>query len=524
MMDSRTWRHPGLYLVLTLAVLAVAGNLLTNLLSDWQVIGGAAILCSVFLFTNRPLAQVSDRSDDPHSPIDRHSLQRDLQKAQQLIGQIGDASSRQVLEQQAEQIANNLDKNQFRIAVFGMGSVGKTAAINALLGRTAGKTAATVGTTQISQSYSYISDLKIEPKVKHNPKPQAKVSRQILLVDTPGIQEMGVYGSAREAEALNIAREADLLIFVTCGDLTATEYHTLANLCLSGKRTLLAFNKTDCYLPTDRESILIKLQERTQNLVRTQDIVAIAAQPAPIKVKQYADAEPNLLKEWLEPVSPDITLLKQRIESILSGEWEELLIANTHQQIQALLKDAKVTLQQLRRSEAEKIVTRFQAIAATTVFANPLPGLDLVANTAINTQMLIDLSRLYQRPLNVKQARKTAEIIARSLVQLGCVEIATTAIASCLKTNAITYAIGGSVQALSAAYLTRIGGLSFLDYLETIEEQSPNQLDLAKTFNTLRQLCQNNFRKAQSAQFLSDFVGGAVKQINHNLHIAASSS
>jgi uncharacterized protein len=517
-MNSRTWRHPGLYLIFLMAALAVVGNLLTNLLSDWQVICGAAIVCSGFvLIGNRQIAQASDRSDTT-SQIDRLTLQRDLQRVRKLIGQIDNSLSRQVLEQQAEQIARNLTKNQFRIALFGIGSAGKTAAINALLGRTVDKTAVTIGTTQSSQSYSYTCGSE------HKPNAQAKLSRQILLVDTPGIQERGESGQVREAAALHVARTADLLVFVTCGDLTSTEYATLADIASSGKRTILAFNKTDCYLPTDRESILAKLQERTEDLVLPQDIVAIAAQPAPIKVRQYNDADPNLAKEWLEPVAPDIASLKQRIEEILSGEWEELLMANTHQQIQALQRETKATLQQLRRDEAEKITIRCQAIAATTVFANPLPGLDLVANAAINTQMLLELSRLYDRPFNIKQAQKTAAIISQSLVQLGGVEIVTVAIASCLKTNAITYAIGGSVQALSAAYLTRIGGLSFLDYLETLElDPASNHLDLAKTINTLRQLCQNNFRKAQSAEFLSEFVGGAVKQINQSLHISASS-
>jgi small GTP-binding protein len=499
-----------------MAALALVGNLLTNLLSDWQVICGAAIVCSGFvLISNRQLIPVRDRENLP-SPINRHSLQQDLRQVRQKIAQISEPSRRQVLEQKAEQIAGNLTKNQFRIALFGIGSAGKTAAINALLGRTVDKTAVTIGTTPTSQSYSYSSGG--EPKSSA----QAKLSRQILLVDTPGIQERGAYGQVREAAALHIAQTADLLVFVTCGDLTATEYNVLANLCSSGKRTILAFNKTDCYLPTDRELILAKLQERTEDLVLPQDIVAIAAQPLPIKVRQYNDADPNLVKEWLETVAPDIATLRQRIEEILSGEWEELLIANTHQQIQALQQETKATLQQLRHVEAEKIMTRFQAIAATTVFANPLPGLDLVANTAINTQMLLELSRLYDRPFNIKQAQKTAGIIAQSLLKFGGVEIVTVAISSCLKTNVITYAIGGSVQALSAAYLTRIGGLSFIDYLETLEPNS-NSLDLSKTISTLRMLCQNNFRKAQSAEFLSQFVGSAVKQINQDLHVTAFS-
>jgi uncharacterized protein len=522
MFNSGAWRHPGLFWLFVICVMAIAANMLTNLLNDWQVIGGATVLCSIWLLVkNKQQLQPGDR-DDSQAPVDRHSLQRDLQKAKQLIAKIGDLSDRQVLEKQAEQIANHLAQNQFRIAVFGMGSAGKTAAIGALLGRAAGKTAATVGTTPISQAYDYASEHGSDRQVATKSVSPSPKTRQISLIDTPGIQEMGSNGQAREAEALHVARTSDLLVFVTNGDLSATEYQALAGICRSGKRTILAFNKTDCYLPTDREAIITNLKNHTQTLVLAEDIVAIAAQPAPIKVRQYADTEPGV-KEWLEPIAPEIAPLKQRIEAILSGEWEELLIANAHQQIQTLLEQTQAKLKQIRYAEAEKIVMRFQAIAATTVFANPLPGLDLVANTAINVQMLIELSRLYERSFSVKQAQKAAATIAQSFVQMGCVELATTAIANCLKTNALTYAIGGSVQAIGAAYLIRVSGLSFLDYLDTLE-QSPARVDLTNTLSTLRELCQKNFRNAQSAQFLTDFVGSAVKQVNHSLHIAAPSS
>ncbi|WP_019499178.1 YcjF family protein [Pseudanabaena sp. PCC 6802] len=522
MFNSGAWRHPGLFLLFVISVMAIAASTLTNLLSDWQVIGGAVVLCSMWLLVkNRQLPQPSDRSA-PQTPVDRHSLQRDLQKANQLIAKIGDLSDRQVLEKQAEQIANNLAQNQFRIAVFGMGSTGKTAVINALMGRKVGNIAATVGTTPATEIYDYGNEHR-EDRGNSKSALLGKKTRQISLIDTPGIQEMGGNGQVREAEALHVARTSDLLVFVTSGDLSATEYQALTNLCRVGKRTILAFNKTDSYLPKDREAIITNLRHHAQELVLAEDIVAIAAQPAPIKVRQYGDMEPDRFREWLEPIAPEIAPLKQRIEAILSGEWEELLIANTHQQIQALLEETQAKLKQLRHAKAEKIVMRFQAIAATTVFANPLPGLDLVANTAINVQMLIELSRLYERSFSVKQAQKAAAVIAQSFVQMGCVELATTAIANCLKTNAITYAIGGSVQALSAAYLIRVGGLSFVDYLDTLEESS-TQKDMANTLSTLRELCQKNFSNAQSAQFLTSFVGSAVKQINHGLHIAASSS
>jgi uncharacterized protein (DUF697 family) len=288
--------------------------------------------------------------------------------------------------------------------------------------------------------------------------------------------------------------------------LTNSEYRELDRLASLGKRVILAFNKTDLYLPCDRENVLTKLKERTAQFLTTTDIVAIAAQPSPIKVRQYADASDansDTLQEWWEDVPPDVNALKERIEAILSNEWEDLLIHNTHLQIKNLLQDINGTVNQERRQDAATIINRYQIIAATTVFANPIPALDLLAGAAINTQMLIDLAKIYDRPLNFKQAQQFALIIAQQLLQLGCIEIATSAIASCFKLNAITYAIGGSMQAFTAAYLTHIGGNSFVEYLE---QQPETQSALSNNQTVLQQICQKTFKALQGDRFFIDFV------------------
>jgi uncharacterized protein (DUF697 family) len=296
------------------------------------------------------------------------------------------------------------------------------------------------------------------------------------------------------------------MIFVTAGDLTNSEYGELERLAGLGKRVILVFNKTDLYLPSDRENVLAKLKERTQHFLASTDIVAIAAQPSPIKVRQYANAEDSFhseaIQEWWEDLPPDVNALKERIETILSNEWEDLLIHNTHLQIKNLLQEINGTINDQRRQDAAIIINRYQLIAATTVFANPIPAIDLLAGAAINTQMLMDLGKIYDRPLNFKQAQQFAMIIAQQLLQLGCIEIASSAIASCFKVNALTYAIGGSMQAVTAAYLTHIGGTSFVEYLE----QQPETQSAPAMTNALQKICQKTFNALQGDRFFIDFV------------------
>jgi len=508
--------------MLGLGVVSVAAiaNGLFSMEHDWHLLSITTLMIGgTLLFVNvrKSFAAVLEQP----TVIDRNYLFKELQQTQKAIAKIADPSKRSTLNEQAQQITSNLQKNHFQIVVFGTGSAGKTSVINALLGRKAGKTGATIGTTIARQEYAYqgldFSPVGIAP-IYVDKSSESKVKRQISLLDTSGTQEIGTLGQQREIESLQVAQNADLMIFVTAGDLTNSEYRELDRLAGMGKRVILAFNKTDLYLPSDRENVLTKLKERTQNFLAASDIVAIAAQPSPIKVRQYANAEDSVnratLQEWWEDVPPDVNALKERIETILSDEWEDLLIHNTHLQIQNLLQEIKGAINQERRQDAVTIIHRYQLIAATTVFANPIPALDLLAGAAINTQMLIDLGKIYDRPLNLKQAKQFAMTIAQQLLQLGCIEIATSAIASCFKVNALTYAIGGSMQAVTAAYLTHIGGLSFVEYLE----QQPEAAISANPEMThkLQQICQRTFKALQGDRFFIDFVTSISSRVASN--------
>jgi len=512
MLNSRmVLSSKGWFLSLGIVGIVVIANTIFSLEHDWHLLSVITVMIGgTLLFVNvrRSFAAVIDEP----KVIDRSFLFKELQQVQQAIGKVSDASQRQALQAQAAKITHNLQKNQFQIVIFGTGSAGKTSLVNALLERKAGKTAATIGTTIVRQEYAYqgidFSAVGIAPI--HT---ETRLKRQISLIDTSGTQEMGAAGQLRELEALQMARNADLIVFVTAGDLTSSEYNELDRLAGLGKRIILAFNKTDLYLPSDRQEILTKLKQRTHHFLTETDIVAIAAQPSPIKVRQYANAgnstNSDAIQEWWEDMPPDVIALKERIESILSDEWEELLIENTHLQIQSLLQEINGTINQQRRQEATKIINRYQLTAAATVFANPIPAIDLLAGAAINTQMLIDLAKVYDRPLKFHQAKHFTLTIAQQLLQLGCVEIATSAIASCFKTNAITYAIGGSMQAVTAAYLTHIGGLSFIEYLE-VQPESQSSITAS---SALQNICQKTFKALQGDHFLIDFVTNISNRI-----------
>ena len=79
---------------------------------------------------------------------------------------------------------------EFGVVVMGAGPVGKTSLINALLGRSAGETGATIGTTRVGEVYTHVVE---------------GVEGTLRLTDTPGLGEAGPGGAARELEAIDLA-------------------------------------------------------------------------------------------------------------------------------------------------------------------------------------------------------------------------------------------------------------------------------------------------------------------------------
>ncbi len=89
--------------------------------------------------------------------------------------------------------------------------------------------------------------------------------------------------------------------------------------------------------------------------------------------------------------------------------------------------------------------------------------------------MLVDLGAIYQQKMSLEQAKTAMATLGKMMVQLGMVEVTTQALGTILKGNAITYIAGGTVQGIGAAYLTRLAGLTLIEYFQ--EQEINEQLN-----------------------------------------------
>lgn len=316
------------------------------------------------------------------------------------------------------------------------------------------------------------------------------------------------------AEPENPAQDlvaSDLVLFVTAGDLTDSEFQALQQLIAANQQILLILNKQDQFLPAERVTLLQQLKTRMTGLLAEEDVIGTAAMPAPVKVRKHQpDAS---VQEWIETQKPELTSLQERLTAILTLQAEQLVWATTYRTMMALQAEVKTQLNQQRRDRALPIIEQYQWIAAAAAFANPVPALDLLATAAISGQLVIELGAIYQQKFSLQQAQTTAKTLASLILKLGLVELSTQTIGGILKSNAFTYIAGGAVQGVSAAYLTRLAGLSLIEYFQEQEDSALTTTEKSFNFERLGQKLQAVFQQNQRTALLQNFVQAAVVRV-----------
>jgi uncharacterized protein len=416
----------------------------------------------------------------PQVPVEKNAAaSANLEAIDRQLEQIQDEVTRQALIDKSREIAENLARGQIRVVVFGTGSAGKTSLINAVIGRIVGEVGAAMGTTTRGETYTL--ELK-------------GLERQILLTDTPGILEAGIEGTAREAIARDWAAAADLLLFVVDNDLRESEYIPLMELAAIGKRSLLVFNKVDLYLPVDRDAIVSQLQSRVEKVIQAIDVIPIAANPQPVRLESGEMFIPDA----------DILPLIRRLAAVLRAEGEDLIADNILLQSQRLGTEARGLIDEQRYRQAEKVVSRYQWIGAGVVTVTPLPVVDLLATAAINTQMTIEIGKIYGCDLTKATAQELALSLGKTLTSLGIVKGAIQVLTTALQVNVATYLLGKGIQGITTAYLTRIAGYSFIEYFR----QGQTWGDGGMT-----EVVQTQFQLNRKDELLKTFIHQAIDKI-----------
>ena len=331
-----------------------------------------------------------------------------------------------------EAMLEKLERSVVQIAVFGMVGRGKSSLLNALVGEKIFETGPIHGVTRASQRVNWcysretIGDRNSEILRVAFP---SNGNSQIELIDTPGLDE--VDGETRAALARDVAKQADLILFIISGDMTKVEHEALSELRKAGKPILLVFNKIDQYPEVDRMAIYEKIRDdRVRELLSPNEIVMAAASPL---VAQAVRRNDGSLGVKLQSGEPQVGDLKLKILEILDREGKSLVALNSMLFADEVNEQILQRKMAIRDHSANRIIWNASVTKAVAIALNPVTVIDLLSGAVIDVALILTLSKLYGIAMTQQGAISLLQKIALCMGGLSASELVATLGLSSLK-------------------------------------------------------------------------------------------
>ncbi|MBW4563280.1 MAG: GTP-binding protein [Mojavia pulchra JT2-VF2] len=320
-----------------------------------------------------------------------------------------------------EMMLGKLDRMVVQIAAFGMVGRGKSSLLNALVGQPVFETGPLHGVTRAAQSVNWSINEEAIGKTERALRVTlpAVGQSQVELIDTPGLDEID--GDTRAALAEQVAKQADLILFVIAGDMTKVEQVALSQLREAGKPIILVFNKVDQYPEADRMAIYHKIRdERVKELLSPLEIVMAAASPLVKTAILRPDGSRGL---QLRTGNAQIDELKLKILEILHREGKALVALNTMLYADTVNEQLVQRKLMIREQNANELIWKAVMTKALAIALNPVTVVDILSSIVIDIFLILGLSKLYGIPMTEAGAVKLLQKIALSMGGIGVSEL-----------------------------------------------------------------------------------------------------
>ena len=119
----------------------------------------------------------------------------------------------------------------------------------------------------------------------------------------------------------------------------------------------------------------------------------------------------------------------------------------------------------IRRLKLKEIQNKNQLLIAATVLASPVPSLDVLSMTILNSMMINEIKNTWDCKWSPEMLNKISKQIIKTALAQGVVEWSSQTLLSLSKLHGPNWLIAGSIQAISAAYLTRVVSRSLADFM-----------------------------------------------------------
>ena len=384
--------------VLFLAGAALAVFLAESLLNIWRelerlgtpamvVFGGALVLICLFFgwIVWRLLmpARNGEKAAADIPPVDEDGVLRRLADAQAA------GIDTRMVELELAELRQRREAGEIHIAFFGEISSGKSALVRALLPGAETLSDVAGGTTRELSSWRW----------------RSPAGDQLVLVDMPGLNEAD---GKLDAMARDEARRAHIVVFVTEGDLTRSQEDALSGLRRLGKPMVLALNKSDRFRAGDLQIVRERLEARAAG----SDMAVVTVQAGGMEpVTRVLPDGSETRGERERP--PEVGELAMALQRIIDSRAEILdALRDTSVFVLAAQKLDEATAAR-RAEQAQEIVRSYGRKAVIGALAAVTPGADLVIQGVLASQMIKELSRLYDVPVRRVDADLLLELVQR---------------------------------------------------------------------------------------------------------------
>lgn len=397
----------------------------------------------------------------PSSTANHDSYLQAVAAVEQTLDRVRQCSEEEKSRLRAElaglkQMHDKLTSGRVEIVIFGEISTGKSALINALVGRDVASVDVRGGWTKEVWHVAWSGAGYVVPGLGGS---------QVVLVDTPGINEVG--GDARGDMAREAAQRSDLILFVTDSDLNETEHSNLVQLASFNKPMIVVLNKLDLYTREQRDRLLEVIRhERLKDVIQPELVIGATADP---REREYIIQTPDGRErtEWRKP-QPDVAELKALILEMLDREGLALIALNAA--LYAADKTDRVASLrvQLRNTRAQQVIWSYAALKVIGVGLNPIPIADVFGGVAIDAAMIVTLAAVYGLEMSKSHAQELAISIAKAAGLMTASVIASSAVLSMLKAVTLgkSTLITALPQGLAAGFGSYIVGQAAQYYFE----------------------------------------------------------
>ena len=195
---------------------------------------------------------------------------------------------------------------------------------------------------------------------------------------------------------------------------------------------------------------------------------------------------PFSLRKFFVSSSKNIETTKKRLLRELHSNWQS-------------------EIEGIRRMKLRTIQRKNQILVATSVFLSPIPSIDVLSMTLLNSLMIKEIKSIWGCTWSPEILDKVSKEIIKSAIAQGIVELGGQTLIGITKLHGPNWIFSGTYQAVSAAYLTRVVSSSLADFMAITKGVKEPDLEFIKKNSEI--IVQKAFEKEKISWkgFISDF-------------------